>query len=193
MFPEIDLTQQGLSTPTCFYRIMRCFICMSDIDTVSWSVNRTMTPATMWRMWYSKWGSYHACVNETWQIRFDDFSLPEEVMACFLRWTWRLIHMKYIARMPETIFICNTKELLVHLSCNSYEVHVKFAWSSNHSKFIWTSYVFHANCLWTSWLPRKKCRKAKNKNIRISTSNYQRYTKFASRYIYFWGWQIWWY
>ena len=33
--------------------------------------------------------------------------------------------MKYISRMPETILMCSTKELLVHLSCNSYEVHMK--------------------------------------------------------------------
>ena len=58
-----------------------------------------------------------------------------------LRWAWRLIHMKYIARMPETIFMCSTKELLVHLSCNSYEVHMKFTWISNHSLFIWTSCI----------------------------------------------------
>ena len=63
-----------------------------------------------------------------------------------VRWTY----MRYITRMPETIFMCSTKELLAHVSCNSYGVHMKSTWSSNHSKFKWISYVFHANCLWAS-------------------------------------------
>ena len=67
-----------------------------------------------------------------------------------VRWTWRLIDMKYIAKKPETIFMCSTKELLVYLSCNSFEVHMKFTWSSNHSKFIWIPCVLQANCLWAS-------------------------------------------
>ena len=33
----------------------------------------------------------------------------------------------------------------------------------------------------SKWLSRKKCRKTKNRNFRISTSNYQRYTQFTSR------------
>ena len=54
-------------------------------------------------------------------------------------WTWSIFHMKYIARMSQTIFMCCRKKHLVLLPCNSYEVHMKFTWSSNHSKFIWTS------------------------------------------------------
>ena len=44
--------------------------------------------------------------------------------------------MKYIARMSETIFMCSTKELLVHLSCNSYEVQMKFKSFEIHMNFI---------------------------------------------------------
>ena len=76
--------------------------------------------------------------------------MVSDTMNPQLRCNWRLIHMKYIARMSETIFMCSTWELLVHLSCNFYEVQMKFTLSSNHSKFIWISYVLPANYLWAS-------------------------------------------
>ena len=34
------------------------------------------------------------------------------------------------------------------------------------------------------WLSRRKCRKNKNRNFCISTSNYHRYTQFISRYMF---------
>ena len=36
----------------------------------------------------------------------------------------------------------------------------------------------------SKWLSRRKCRKNKNRNFCISTSNYHRYTKFISRYMF---------
>ena len=36
----------------------------------------------------------------------------------------------------------------------------------------------------SKWLPLKKCQKSKNRNFSIWTSNYQRYTKFTSRYMF---------
>ena len=84
-----------------------------------------------------------------------------------LRWTWRLIHMKCIARMPETIFMCNTKELFVHLSCNFYEVHGKFKYFEIHMNFIYiqcelfmslmsTSFVLHGYDISPSFVLRHK-------------------------------------
>ena len=84
-------------------------------------------------------------------VRYSSFFFKFSIfMCCEARWTWRLIHMKYIERMSETIFMCSTKEILVCLSCNFYEVHMKFTLSSNNSKFIWISFVFHAECWWAS-------------------------------------------
>ena len=86
-----------------------------------------------------------------------------------VRWTWRLIHMKYIAMMSETIFMYSTKELLVHLSCKSYEfsheVHMKFKSFEIHMNFICiscelfmslksTSLVLHGYNILTSIVPR---------------------------------------
>ena len=36
----------------------------------------------------------------------------------------------------------------------------------------------------SKWLSRRKCWKAKNKNLCVSTSNYHRYTQFISRYLF---------
>ena len=36
----------------------------------------------------------------------------------------------------------------------------------------------------SKWLSRRKCRKTKNRNSCISTSNYHRYTQFISRYLF---------
>ena len=36
----------------------------------------------------------------------------------------------------------------------------------------------------SKWLSRRKCRKTKNRNFCISTSNYHRYTQFISRYMF---------
>ena len=36
----------------------------------------------------------------------------------------------------------------------------------------------------SNWLSRRKCRKTKNKNFRISNSSYHRYTQFTSRYMF---------
>ena len=36
----------------------------------------------------------------------------------------------------------------------------------------------------SKWLSWRKCRKTKNINFRISTSNYHRYTQFTSRYLF---------
>ena len=36
----------------------------------------------------------------------------------------------------------------------------------------------------SKWLSRRKCRKNKNRNFCISTSNYHRYTQFISRYMF---------
>ena len=36
----------------------------------------------------------------------------------------------------------------------------------------------------SKWLSRRKCRKSKNRNFRISTSYYHRYTQFISRYMF---------
>ena len=36
----------------------------------------------------------------------------------------------------------------------------------------------------SKWLSRRKCRKTKNRNFCISTSNYHRHTQFISRYIF---------
>ena len=58
--------------------------------------------------------------------------------------------MKYIARMPGTIFMCSTKELLVHLSCNCYEVHMKFKSFEIHMNFISISCVLFMSLISTS-------------------------------------------
>ena len=36
----------------------------------------------------------------------------------------------------------------------------------------------------SKWLSRRKCRKNKNRNFRIPTPNYHRYTQFISRYMF---------
>ena len=36
----------------------------------------------------------------------------------------------------------------------------------------------------SKWLSRRKCRKTKNRNFCIATSNYHRYTQFISRYVF---------
>ena len=36
----------------------------------------------------------------------------------------------------------------------------------------------------SKWLSRRKCRKSKNRNFLISTSNFHRYTQYTSRYMF---------
>ena len=52
--------------------------------------------------------------------------------------------------MQETIFMCSAEELLVHLSCNFYEVHMKFKSFEIYMNFIWISCELFMSLMSTS-------------------------------------------
>ena len=77
-----------------------------------------------------------------------------------------VIHTHHIY-MNEHIFFWMLRDLIIGI-CN---VEMKiWGFTSSSGAFL-------------KWFSRRKCRKTKNKNFCISTSNYHRYTQFISRYM----------
>ena len=133
-----------------------CFLWSAPGQTVENTITTPMiwdAIAIIWRH-CDVFGRNMAAVKENVSFFILATSWPwlDHHCVVIIRWTWKLIHMKYIARMSETIFMCST--CTRNFLCTCYVILMRFTWGSHEVQIIRNSYEFHMYFMRIVYEPR---------------------------------------